>query len=182
MFHQPILKGDARRITVMQGQARASNEAGLSLTTVLGSCIACCLFDPLAGVGGMNHFLLAEPPQGRGAGELDENYGAYLMEVLINQMLGLGASKGRMKAHLYGGANMHRAMLKIGTINGQFAQSFLERERIPVVHADLGGSVARRVEFLPALGKARCRSVAAEIVAPEPVQRAPRATGDVELF
>ena len=77
---------------------------------------------------------------------------------------------------------MHRAMLKIGTINGQFAQSFLERERIPVVHADLGGSVARRVEFLPALGKARCRSVAAEIVAPEPVQRAPRATGDVELF
>ncbi|MBX9813565.1 MAG: chemotaxis protein CheD [Proteobacteria bacterium SG_bin5] len=181
MFHQPILKSDARRITVMQGQARVSNEAGLTLTTVLGSCIACCLFDPLVGVGGMNHFLLAEPPQSRGAGELDENYGAYLMEVLINQMLGLGALKGRMKAHLYGGANMHRAMLKIGTINGRFAQSFLERERIPVVHADLGGTAARRVEFLPALGKARCRSVATEI-AQEPLQRAPRAAGDVELF
>jgi len=180
MLHQPIL--EARRVTVMQGQARASNEAGLTLSTVLGSCIACCLYDPVAGVGGMNHFLLAEPPQGRGAGQLDEHYGAYLMEVLINQMLGLGAMKSRMKAHLYGGANMHSGMLKIGTINGQFARSFLERERIPVVHADLGGSAARRVEFLPALGKARCRAVAAEAVPQEPQQRAPRATGDVELF
>lgn len=183
MLHQSILPPDTRRVTVMQGQARASSERGLTFTTVLGSCIACCLYDPVAGVGGMNHFLLAEPPQSHGKGtNLDEHYGAYLMEVLINEMLALGALKSRMKAHLYGGANMHRAMLKIGTINGQFATQFLERERIAMVHADLGGTAARRVEFLPALGKARCKSVAAAVVEQEPLQRAPRTSGDVELF
>ncbi|MBX9795688.1 chemotaxis protein CheD [Sphingomonas sp.] len=181
MFHKPIIGADSRRVTVMQGQARASNEPGVSFTTVLGSCIATCLYDPIAMVGGMNHFLLSEPPRSSGQGVLDEHYGAYLMEVLINEMLGLGASKARMKAHLYGGANMHRAMLKIGTANGAFAKSFLERERIPVMHADLGGTDARRVEFLPTLGKARCRSVA-EQMAPQPVERRPRDTGDVELF
>lgn len=181
MFHQPVVAGDGRRVTVMQGQARASGDAGMIFTTVLGSCIATCLYDPVAMVGGMNHFLLSEPPKASGHGVLDEHYGAYLMEVLINEMLALGASKSRMKAHLYGGANMHRAMMKIGTANGAFAKTFLERERIPVMHADLGGHDARRVEFMAKLGKARCRSVA-EQVAPAPVERRPRDVGDVELF
>lgn len=184
MLHEPIVAAETRRITVMQGQARASATPGDVFTTVLGSCIACCLFDPVLGIGGMNHFLLAEPAGKGGKHRVDEHYGAYLMELLINEMLALGAMKSRMKAHLYGGANMHAGMTKIGTANAEFAQRFLDQERIVIAHANMGGSDARRVDFMPALGRARCRTVAAAAAPPvlPPAPRAPRVTGDVELF
>lgn len=186
MLHQPIIPAAPaapRRLTVMQGQAQVSNEPLVQLTTVLGSCVACCLFDPSVMVGGMNHFLLAEPQGSRAGGQLDEHYGVYLMEVLINDMMAHGASKLSMKAHLYGGANMHAGMTKIGTANAAFALEFLQRERIMLVHQDLGGTQARRVDFLPARGKARCRQVA-DTMAPaiKPAPRPNRDMGDVELF
>lgn len=182
--HSSIEPAGTRRVTVMQGQALASADHHEIFTTVLGSCISTCMFDPVARVGGMNHFLLSEPPANRGRNHVDEHYGAYLMEVLINEMLRLGALKSRMKAHLYGGANMHSGMAQIGTANVHFAERFLEQERIPVVHAHVGGVEARRVDFMPALGRARCRTVAATAVpAPAPVKQASRDTsGDVELF
>lgn len=182
MFHQPISTSAVpRRITVMQGQAQVSNDPCVELTTVLGSCVACCLFDPNAGVGGMNHFLLAEPQNG--GANVDEHYGVYLMEVLINDMMKNGATKIGMKAHLYGGGNLHAGMTKIGTANGAFAIQFLQRERIMLAHQDLGGTQARRVDFLPARGRARCRLVA-DTMAPaaRPAVRPVKDTGEVELF
>jgi chemotaxis protein CheD len=77
----------------MQGQALASGDKNLEYSTVLGSCVATCLYDPEAHVGGMNHFLLAEPPPGYGGTSLDEHYGLYLMELLINEMMAKGARK-----------------------------------------------------------------------------------------
>jgi len=149
MLHQPITPPTPPvlrpvRLTVLQGQARVSGDPRVELTTVLGSCIACCLFDPTSHVGGMNHFLLAEPNTQNGA---DEHYGVYLMEVLINEMLAYGASRQAMRAHLYGGANMHAGMTRIGSANAAFASDFLERERITVVRTSLGGgaSAPRRV-------------------------------------
>jgi len=170
-------------ITVMQGQAHVSDEPQVELGTVLGSCVASCLYDPLARLGGMNHFLLSEPPPGQPGYAVDVHYGTYLMEVLINAMLARGGSKARMKAHLYGGANLHAGMQAIGTANAEFARHFLEREGIPLVRADLGGGLARRVEFRPASGQVRCRQVAAT-AAPDtvPVTRTPPSVGDVELF
>ena len=50
------------RITILQGEAKASTDPRVEMGTILGSCVATCLFDPVARVGGMNHFLLAEPP------------------------------------------------------------------------------------------------------------------------
>ena len=170
------------RITVMQGQAFVAARSNAVLTTVLGSCVACCLFDAEAAIGGMNHFLLAEP-RGSSIGRVDEHYGAYLMEVLINDMLGAGASKERLRAHLYGGANLHAGMQRIGSANAEFARDFLRREAIPLSFADLGGERARRVEFLAARGRARCRQVDDLCAAPEkPMPRPTRASGDVELF
>lgn len=171
----------ATRITVLQGQARVSAGPRVEFSTVLGSCVATCLYDPEEQVGGMNHFLLAEPPAGGGA--LDENYGVYLMELLINEILANGASKSRLRAHLYGGANLHEGMGRIGSINARFARDFLIRERIELVRHDLGGNTARRVDFRPASGLVRCRAVAATMVPDEkPTQRSPVASGDVELF
>ena len=107
MLHQPIPQASAmRRITVLQGQVRVSDDPGVELGTVLGSCVAACLFDSVARVGGMNHFLLAEPPANHKAGDVDVHYGVYLMELLINEMLGQGALKSRIRAHLYGGAGL----------------------------------------------------------------------------
>lgn len=184
MFHQSILSSpELSRVTVLQGQVHVSPCPRTELSTVLGSCVATCLFDPEAQVGGMNHFLLAEPPASHARGEFDEHYGVYLMELLINDMLARGASKQRMRAHLYGGANLRAGMMRIGSMNADFARKFLANERIPLVREDLGGMHARRVDFRPASGKVRCRAVENSL-APEtlPTTRPARASGDVELF
>ncbi len=171
------------RITVMQGQARVSAGPQVEFNTVLGSCVATCLFDPEVETGGMNHFLLAEPPRSHGKVAVDEHYGVYLMEVLINEMLANGAAKHRMRAHLYGGANMRAGMAQIGTMNADFARRFLEHERIPLVREDLGGTSARRIEFRPAHGQVRCRTVANTMVKETiPTPHVPSGAGEVELF
>jgi Chemotaxis protein; stimulates methylation of MCP proteins len=171
------------RLTVMQGQFKISAGPKVELSTVLGSCVATCLYDPVVELGGMNHFLLSEPPASHGD-EVDVHYGVYLMEMLINEMLSYGARKERLRAHLYGGANIRAGMQRIGTANAEFARGFLVRERIELVREDLGGTSARRVDFRPASGKVRCRTVPSSD-APETTQQPvfrPAPRGEVELF
>ena len=171
------------RITVMQGHALASRSPSVEYSTVLGSCVATCLFDPEARVGGMNHFLLSEPPANAPGTQVDEHYGVYLMELLVNQMLGQGARKGNLRAHLYGGANVNRNMMRIGTMNAEFAREFLRREGISLLREDLGGCLARRVDFRPASGQVRLRTVEDRFAPPvQPTPRPAVARGDVELF
>ncbi|MDE8654426.1 chemotaxis protein CheD [Novosphingobium album (ex Liu et al. 2023)] len=178
-----LTPANTTRITVLQGQFRVSAGPRVELSTVLGSCVATCLFDPSSEVGGMNHFLLPEPPASHARGEVDVHYGVYLMEMLINEMLANGARKERLRAHLYGGANIRSGMARIGTANADFARGFLERERIELVREDLGGNCARRVDFRPASGQVRCRVVPASDapdIQPQPRLVAQR--GEVELF
>lgn len=171
------------RITVLQGEARVSADPAAEMSTVLGSCVATCLYDPAARVGGMNHFLLAEPPRHQAAVEFDEHFGLFLMELLVNEMLKLGACKQRLRARLYGGASLHHSGPPIGEVNAEFARGFLARERIDLAFADLGGTVARRVHFRPAWGQVRCRTTSIE-TAPQikPIKRPAQANGEVELF
>lgn len=173
------------KLTVLQGQFKVSSGPKVELSTVLGSCVATCLYDPVVELGGMNHFLLPEPPASHDRGQVDVHYGVYLMEMLINEMLNYGARKDRLRAHLYGGANIRSGMQQIGTANAEFARGFLLRERIELVREDLGGTNARRVDFRPASGMVRCRTVASSDAPPEtrtqPLSR-PAPRGDVELF
>lgn len=171
------------RLAVMQGEVKVSAAPTAEFTTVLGSCVSTVLYDPAVKTGGMNHFLLAQPPGGGNQHTFDQHYGVYLMELLINEMMKGGATKSGMRAHLYGGANMHTGMLRIGTMNADFAREFLLREGIALVHEDLGGNRARRVDFRPAAGQVRCRSVE-NSVAPPPVAapQVPAVSGEVELF
>lgn len=187
MFVEPSAKFStlvSPRITVMQGAVEVTHDPDVMLTTVLGSCIAACMFDPLARVGGMNHFLLAEPERREGASAtFDEHFGLYLMELLINQMMQAGAVKSRIRAHIYGGANINKQMRAIGTVNAAFAERFLNAERIGISHRDVGGDCARRVDFLASQGKARCRHVVQSAAPPPvPVRKRPESTGDVEFF
>jgi chemotaxis protein CheD len=182
-YEAPSPMNAITRINILQGQARVSAGPRVEFSTVLGSCVATCLFDPDVEVGGMNHFLLAEPPQGSHSGDFDEHYGVYLMELLINEMLAHGAAKSRMRAHLYGGANLNSGFARIGTKNAEFARSFLASERITIVREDMGGMNARRVDFRPAHGQVRCRTVE-NTLAPDikPTPRPLQNRGDVELF
>lgn len=144
---------DARISYVSQGEYLATRNQNETLSTVLGSCVAACLWDPVAFIGGMNHFLL--PYAGAGADSISSRYGINAMEMLINNLLKLGADRKRLRAKLFGGATMSSNLADIGGLNARFAQSFLSTEGIPCDAASLGGTAARRVTFHPTSGHAR---------------------------
>lgn len=173
----------AKKLHVIQGEHAVSTSMDALMTTVLGSCVAACLHDPVAGVGGMNHFLLAESADGSRVRDEEMRYGAYAMEVLINEMMKLGARRERIEAKLFGGAKLFDGLNDVGAANAAFARRFLEDEGIPIVASSLGGRRARRVEFWPVSGRARQREVDQNPETPT-LQRAPApvADGGVELF
>lgn len=150
------------------------------LTTVLGSCIACCLWDPRAGVGGMNHFLL--PGRANDSSSLAAlSAGSTSMERLINECLKAGASREGLRARLFGGGAVVRRLSDVGARNADFATGFLRAEGIPLVSASLGGTQARRIRFWPVTGMAQQRLVDdAPVETPPPRPREP--VGMVELF
>ncbi|MCX7176747.1 MAG: chemotaxis protein CheD [Proteobacteria bacterium] len=130
------------------------------IATLLGSCVAVCLFDPKLRFGGLNHFML--PIRTRAS---DSEYdallrGDYAMEVLVNAMLGKGAQKQRMTAKAFGGGNVVSSLRKsIGDGNISFTRSWLEREGIDLVASDFGGPWARKVIFEPDTGDAYCKRI-----------------------
>ena len=172
-----------RRISIIQGEHVVVTEPSTVVSTVLGSCIAVCLQDKAARIGGMNHFLLGEPSPGQPLGPEDlQHYGLHAMELLINAMMQRGAVRSRLKAHVYGGATMVAGLGSIGSSNAAFARRFMETEGIAIGRLDVGGTHARRVEFLPYEGKVRSTVVldAGPVMAmPAP---APAVGGELELF
>jgi chemotaxis protein CheD len=131
------------------------------LTTVLGSCVAACIRDEKAGVGGMNHFMLPDDEGGTTDRMLSASmrYGCYALEVLINELLKMGARRERLEAKVFGGgavlANM--TTLNIGDRNADFVLRYLKTEEIRVAAQDLRGPHARRVSYFPVSGLALVR-------------------------
>jgi len=169
-----------KRITIIQGEYRVSDDPNVYFTTILGSCVAACIRDPEARVGGLNHFLLPGDPS-RAAGKDAERYGVYLMELLINGIMQKGGKRSRLEAKLFGGARTMRGLSDIGAMNQAFAEDFLRNEGIRVVGGDLGGDRGRRIEYWPVSGRARqvlFSSHAKVETAPPP----PATMGDVDLF
>lgn len=134
------------------GDTYVTSEPEEVLTTILGSCIAACIRDPVAGVGGMNHFLL---PDGNSGDREARCYGVNAMELLINDILKHGGDRRRLEAKLFGGANVVAALTDVGSRNYAFARQFLTDEGIPIVGGDVGGDLARRIQFMPVNGRAR---------------------------
>lgn len=175
-----------RRVHVGQGDHFVSSDPDVVLTTVLGSCVALCLHDPVAGVGGMNHFLL---PEGAGADAgadsgAGRRYGAYLMEVLINDVLKAGGRRDRLEAKLFGGGRMFDALTDIGAANAAFAERFMADEGIAVVGGSLRGAGGRRLHYWPVSGRARQRAVTDQTALPSSTPPAPplASAGNLELF
>jgi len=148
------LKGRSGQINLVQGEYAVSADSNVALTTILGSCVAACMRDPRANVGGMNHFLLPGALVGRAEG-LER--GVHAMELLINALLQAGAKRDRLEAKIFGGARMMKNLSDIGAKNASFAADFLRQESIPVIGGSTGGETARRIRFWPATGKAQQR-------------------------
>lgn len=148
---------DSPVIYITQGEYRISHDPQEQISTILGSCVAACLWDPRAGVGGMNHFLLPFGLGGTVGGSL--RYGTHSMETLIIGLLSQGATRKNLQAKLFGGATMSANLGNIGSENARFAKEYLEDEDIPCVAADLEGIYARRVLFRPTTGQVRMMTV-----------------------
>jgi chemotaxis protein CheD len=144
------------RTPVLQGRLAVSGRAEVVMTAVLGSCVAACLWDEGAGVGGMNHFLLPEAEGDRLPGL---RFGDFAMEELIRALVDAGGRRGALQAKLFGGAHIVGGYSDVGRRNADFATDFLARRGIPLRGGSLGGDAARRVEFWPVFGMARQRIV-----------------------
>lgn len=142
-------------VKVLPGEYFVHAEDILIMTT-LGSCIAACLWDRDARIGGLNHFML--PDGGNG----DGRYGSYAMELLINEMMRQGASRSSLEAKVFGGAQVIAGMdtVNVGARNTRFVLDYLRTERIPVVGKDVLDIHPRKVCFMPASGKAIVKRLA----------------------
>jgi chemotaxis protein CheD len=144
------------RIIIDPGEYYVSTKQEV-ISTLLGSCVAACLYDPQKNIIGMNHFLLAyrhhsftqpviESEEGR--------YGMNAMELLINEMMVKGANRSNLKAKCFGGGDVLHlrgeagGRQSVGGVNIQFIREFLKNEKIPLVSSSLGGDFGRNVHFV----------------------------------
>lgn len=173
--------GEPRKIHVIQGQFHVSDE-DVVLTTILGSCVAACIRDPVLGVGGMNHFLL--PGE---TGDEGLRYGVQSMELLLNALLRRGARRERLEVKLFGGAHLFDGLSDVGAQNSAFAERFVRDEGLQYAGGSLRGDRARRIQFWPQTGRARQILLApteATVFAAERRQPVAKVedTGALELF
>ncbi len=139
---------------VLPGEFYVSKQDEL-ITTVLGSCIAACIYDEKMGIGGMNHFMLpVDHHHGTiRADSLNCRYGNWAMEHLINEIMKNGGAKSRLRVKLFGGGKIISALTDIGEGNIQFAYSYLTQEHLQLVAHDVGGIWPRKIIFSPETGK-----------------------------
>ena len=148
-------RGDRLHVNILPGEYYASNKA-VTVRTLLGSCVAACLYDPVNKVVGMNHFLLSNRRYAQNIPiVLSEagRYGIHAMELLINEMLKLGAKKKNLRAKAFGGGTIYLGPEKdnffcVGDVNTRFIREFLKNDGVPLVAEDLGGEKARIIHFL----------------------------------
>ncbi|WP_169569004.1 chemoreceptor glutamine deamidase CheD [Sneathiella limimaris] len=124
------------------------------IVTILGSCVAACIRDPLTGIGGMNHFMLPASDTGNwGSVSATMRYGNFAMETLINDILKTGCPRSRLEVKLFGGGNVTTNSTRVGNMNGQFAMNYLKYEGLEPAAYDLGGPWPRRIHYFPDTGK-----------------------------
>ncbi len=181
----------AHTLKVFLGHHLVSDRADVMMVTTLGSCVAACVYDPAAAVGGMNHFLLPEVPESeQGDASAAARYGSVAMERLINELLSKGAKRDRLEVKLFGGARVIESSFDVGHQNARFALDYVRREGLKLVGQDLGGASARRVHYFPHSGKAMRKMLRPEALSETANQelhfrstlRQKPIEGDVELF
>ncbi len=174
-------------VTIYVGGVFASR-TGAVVKTLLGSCIAACLWDPKTGTGGMNHFML--PNASAETDAVHSRFGVHAMELLIGEVQKLGGERRRLLAKVFGGGQVLQWTASAESVpeqNIRFIRQFMDEERIPVVSHDLGNRCARQVVFHTDTGKAFVKRLPARAAfpaqAPAPAPPPPPApTGEITLF
>jgi len=144
---------DMEAIKLMPGEYYVTKR-DMVLVTVLGSCVSACIRDRVTGIGGMNHFMLPDDKNDSPVAAA-ARYGSYAMETMINQLLKAGAQRCNLDAKLFGGGNVLRGftVTNVGERNVDFAQQYLEKEKIRVVAESLLDIYPRKIYFFPISGR-----------------------------
>jgi chemotaxis protein CheD len=141
-------------VKVFPGEFYVTKKPDEVVLTVLGSCVAACIRDPLAGIGGMNHFMLPSHKSGDWGGDLKSTrFGNFAMEKLINELIKAGCTRDRMEIKVFGGANVTESTNAVGSDNSAFVIRYLEAEGLRCAAQDLGGTLPRRINYYPATGR-----------------------------
>jgi chemotaxis protein CheD len=168
VFRHRISQFEQELVTIHPGEYFSTKEDAI-VSTLLGSCVAVGIFDEEAKAGGLNHFML---PGDFGKSELirspNAKYGMYAMELLINDVMRLGARRSALKAKVFGGGAVLRftggGSTKIPGSNIDFAFEYLAKEGIPVLASDTGGNEARKIFFFARTGKTLLKRISGSIV------------------
>ena len=179
-----------KQIKIGPGEHHVSRTEGTVIITVLGSCVSACIRDPVALVGGMNHFMLPESETGQWGGtSANMRYGNFAMEELINDILRAGGLRTRLEIKLFGGARIMTSGGAVGHQNADFAEAYLSAEKMPIAAKHLRGDSARRIEYEPLNGRVRMLEMSLERAKVVPVETRlfitkapPQDGGSVELF
>jgi chemotaxis protein CheD len=151
-YHDP--RFDAIAIKVFPGEHYVTASADEMLVTILGSCVTACIRDPMAGVGGMNHFMLPEAVGGGwDSASASMRYGNVAMERLINDVLVRGGLRQRLEIKVFGGGNVMKGTANIGHRNADFVETYLVAENLPITAHHLRGILPRRVHYFPSTGR-----------------------------
>lgn len=153
---------DNNRFYLTPGNIFVSRK-GYEVTTILGSCVSVCLWDPIVKAGGINHFML---PLWNGEGLASPRYGNIAMMKLIEKMIDLGAEKRRLQAKVFGGGDviaMSNTFMNIGERNVITARDLLEREGIPIIVKDVGGTRGRKIIYNTATNEVLLKRLAKQV-------------------
>lgn len=183
---------DMDAVKILPGEYYVSARE-LLMVTVLGSCVAACVRDRVSGIGGINHFMLPDDRRDEDSRfGRSMRYGDYAMEILVNQLLKLGARRSNLEAKVFGGGNVLPGFKNhvVGERNSRFVIDYLAIEGIPLVAKDLLGNHPRKVYFFPSSGRVlvkKLRSMHNDTIIERELSysetlRQSRVEGDVELF
>lgn len=141
-------------VRLLRGECLVTSNPGVVFSTVVGSCVAACISDREAGIGGINHFALPHAPRGAAR---DLAYGDHALDSLIDMLLDRGARPERLEAKLFGGGCMQGSS-SVGDSNVRLATSYLMQRHIPLVSGRVGGNAALRVHFAASAGVVRVQA------------------------
>ena len=152
---------NSEAVKILPGEYYATTR-NMLMVTALGSCVCACIRDKVSGIGGMNHFMLPDSGKDK-ADPLGQSarYGAYAMEILINQLLKMGANRSNFEAKVFGGGAVLRGFTvnNVGESNAEFVLKYLKTEKIAIAAQDLLDIYPRKVYYFPQTGLVRVKKL-----------------------
>ncbi len=134
--------------------------------TILGSCVAVCLYDSVLRIGGINHYML---PYWNGQGLASPKYGNIAIDRLVEKMVSLGCLKSNLKAKVFGGGEVIETInnqFQIGERNIKVAQDLLREHGIATIGSSVGGKLGRKLEFDTQTGEVRMKFIEKQLTKP----------------